>query len=476
MTQDSREFIDSIRASLNQALFSLNKSIPDNKQVRLLENKKNHIRLFPLAEQPEPGNINRLKGQVQTTWPMTSLLDILKEADLRIGFTECFRTQRSSERLDRDELQKRLLLCLYGLGTNTGLKRISASRHGVSYRELLHVRQFYIYKTVLREAIGKVANAIFEIRNPALWGEGTTACASDSKKFGSWDQNLMTEWHIRYGGRGVMIYWHVEKKSTCIYSQLKRCSSSEVASMIEGVLRHCTEMSIEKQYVDTHGQSEIAFAFSHLLGFNLMPRLKNISKQKLYIPGVGMGENYPNLRPVLTRPVNWELIARQYDQMVQYTTALKQGTADPEAILRRFTRGNITHPTYKALSELGKAIKTIFLCQYLEQEDVRREIHEGLNVVENWNSANSFIFFGKGGEVATNRLEDQELSVLSLHLVQICLVYVNTLMIQQITSTEEWKHALTAEDYRALSPLIYAHVNPYGVFELDMNERLSIIA
>jgi len=100
---------------------------------------------------------------------------------------------------------------------------------------------------------------------------------------------------------------------------------------------------------------------------------------------------------------------------------------------------------------------------------LRREIHEGLNVVENWNSANSFIFFGKGGEVATNRLEDQELSVLSLHLVQICLVYVNTLMIQQVISTEEWKHTLTPEDYRALSPLIYAHVNPYGVFELDMD-------
>ena len=44
----------------------------------------------------------------------------------------------------------------------------------------------------------------------------------------------MTEWHVRYGGRGVMIYWHVEKKSACIYSQLKSCSSSEVAAMIEG--------------------------------------------------------------------------------------------------------------------------------------------------------------------------------------------------------------------------------------------------
>ena len=32
-----------------------------------------------------------------------------------------------------------------------------------------------------------------------------------------------------------MIYWHVEKKSLCIHSQLKSPSSSEVASMIEGV-------------------------------------------------------------------------------------------------------------------------------------------------------------------------------------------------------------------------------------------------
>jgi len=474
ITQDIREFIDTIKENMYQALNSLNKSIPDNKKLRLLPNNKNHISLSPLTEQAEPSNINKMKGQIQTVWPMTSLLDILKEADMRIGFTECFKTQRSSERLNRDELQKRLLLALYGLGTNTGLKRISAGRHGVSYKELLHIRKFYIYKTALREGIGKVANAIFKIRNPTIWGEGTTACASDSKKFGSWDQNLMTEWHIRYGGRGVMIYWHVEKKSTCIYSQLKRCSSSEVASMIEGVLRHCTEMSIDKQYVDTHGQSEVAFAFSYLLGFNLMPRLKNIAKQKLYIPDIGLADNFQNLSPILTRPINWELIAQQYDQMVQYTTALKQGTSDPEAILRRFTKGNITHPTYRALSELGKAIKTIFLCEYLEKEELRREIHEGLNVVENWNSANSFIFFGKGGEVATNRLEDQELSVLSLHLVQICLVYVNTLMIQQIVSAEEWKHVLTQEDYRALSPLIYAHINPYGVFELNMNERLSI--
>lgn len=100
----------------------------------------------------------------------------------------------------------------------------------------------------------------------SIWGEGTTSCASDSKKFGAWDQNLMAEWHVRYGGRGVMIYWHVARQATCIYSQLKRCSSSEVAAMIEGVLRHCTDAEIQSQYVDSHGQS--------VLGFELAPRLK----------------------------------------------------------------------------------------------------------------------------------------------------------------------------------------------------------
>src|SRR5918995_3174221 len=96
-------------------------------------------------------------------------------------------------------------------------------------------------------------------------------------------------------------------------SQLKRCSSSEVAAMIEGVLRHCTDMEVEQQYVDSHGQSEIAFAFSYLLGFDLMPRLKAIASQKLSRPTPGNVDAYPNLQPILTQPINWALIHHQYD-------------------------------------------------------------------------------------------------------------------------------------------------------------------
>jgi hypothetical protein len=73
----------------------------------------------------------------------------------------------------------------------------------------------------------------------------------------------MTEWHARYGGPGVMIYWHVERKSVCIYSQLKTCSASEVAAMLEGLLRHETSADVERNYTDTHGASIVGFAFCH---------------------------------------------------------------------------------------------------------------------------------------------------------------------------------------------------------------------
>jgi hypothetical protein len=85
-----------------------------------------------------------------------------------------------------------------------------------------------------------------------------------------------------------------------------------------------------------------------------------------------------------------------------------------------------------------------------------------------------FILYGKGGEFTSNRREDQEILMLSLHLLQVSLVYVNTLMIQQVLAEPVWRGRLTAVDLRALSPLKWQHINPYGTFILNMKERLPL--
>ncbi|MGB3511174.1 MAG: Tn3 family transposase [Microcoleaceae cyanobacterium] len=196
---DVESFITPLKMAMSEGLATLNDGLLNNKKVKILQKNNGWIRVSPLEKQSEPVNILRLKTELVQKWPMTSLLDVLKEADLRVSFTDSFKSLASREALSKDVLQKRLLLCLYGLGTNTGLKRVSDGKPDVDYHELSYIKRRFIHKDALREAIASVVNAIFRIRNPQIWGEGTTTCASDSRKFGAWDQNLMTEWHIRCG-------------------------------------------------------------------------------------------------------------------------------------------------------------------------------------------------------------------------------------------------------------------------------------
>ena len=465
------EFIATQKRQMQEALDMFDRELPKNKNVEITKrNDKPWIKLSKLKPQPEPKNLVALKAEIGRRWGQLFLLDVFKEAALRIGFPNLFKSPALYETLPYEILQIRLILCLFALGTNIGLKRIVSTE---KFRDLLYIKNRFISKDNLRAAIALVANAILCERQIGIWGEATS-CAGDSKKFVAYDQNLLTEWHIRYRGPGIMVYWHVEKKAICIYSQVKRCSSSEVASMIQGLLRHCTDMTVEKGFVDTHGQSTVGFAFTYLLNIQLMPRFADIAKRKLHRPDVGMTDAYPNLQPILTSPIDWEWVRENYDDMVKYTAALKKGTAEAEAILSRFTKNGPKHPVYKAVMELGKARQTIFLCEYLNSEEMRQEIQEGLNVIENWNGANSFAWYGKGGEISVNNRDDQEIAILALHLLQICMVYVNTLLVQKVLSEKEWLDKMQSEDFRGLTPLFYGHITPYGEFQLDMNKRINI--
>jgi Tn3 transposase DDE domain len=255
-------FLDPLRERLRQALTQFNRDLPRNPHVHLSAPAgREERRLFAVARltaQPAPQSLDRIKDLIGQRYGLLDLLDIFVEGDRLTRFSRFFTYSGTKEVRSREALRPLLLLDLFAEGMNTGIKRVAKANHQYAYDELLYVRKHYLSIEALRHANAAVVNTILARRNPQLWGNGQ-ACASDGRRVESWSQTLMTEWRSRSRGYGVLVYWHVETNAVCIYSQLRNFSFSEVAAMIESLIRHDTEMRVEKNFVDSHGQSRGRF-------------------------------------------------------------------------------------------------------------------------------------------------------------------------------------------------------------------------
>lgn len=474
---DGEAFVGELREEMRTELAALNDALPGLDWLEIRAGRKQgEILLRPYEPAPEPQNLRRLKQAVRSRWGTVPLLDMLTETALRTGCLSAFTPTGTRGDIDPSVLAERLMLLIYAYGTNAGVRAVAAGDHGHGEDELRYVRRRYVTVAGAREAARAIANATFAARQSWLWGEGSTAVASDSTHVTAFDQNIFTEWHSRYkrGKRGVLIYWTVERNGAlAVHSQLLSCSASEVHAMVEGAMRHGTDMDLETNYVDSHGASFIGFGITRLLGFDLIARFKQINHMKLYLPDRGAADTYPLLGPALTRPIRWDLIGQQYDPMIKYATAIRQGTASTEAILRRFTK-DVTHPAYAAMLELGRAQRSIFLARWLRDRDLQRETTAALNVVENYNGVNDYIHFGKSGEFASNRRDEQELGMICLQILQSALGYVNTLMLQDVLAESDWADVLGEADKRGITPLFTSNMTPYGDIQLDTQRRLAL--
>ena len=213
--EDPKEFVTGLKRRITDGLDRLSAALADGSAggVKVTTRKGEPWITVPKLEPlDEPTGLQALKDEVVRRWGVLDLLDVLKNADFLTSFTDEFSSVAAYERIDRATLQRRLLLALFALGTNMGIRAIVATgEHGETEAALRHVRRHFITVDNLRAAVTKLVNGTFAARDAAWWGQGTS-CASDSKKFGSWSSNFMTEYHARYGRNGVMIYWHVEKE------------------------------------------------------------------------------------------------------------------------------------------------------------------------------------------------------------------------------------------------------------------------
>lgn len=106
------------------------------------------------------------------------------------------------------------------------------------------------------------------------WGDGT-AVAADGTHMDTYLNNLVAETSIRYGRPGGIAYHHIADTYIALFTHFIPRGVWEAVYIIEGLLKNESEIQPTTIHADTQGQSYLVFSLAHLLGFELMPRIRN---------------------------------------------------------------------------------------------------------------------------------------------------------------------------------------------------------
>ena len=94
----------------------------------------------------------------------------------------------------------------------------------------------------------------------------------------------MSEYHIRYGGYGGIGYYLVVDSYIALFSRFIACGAWEGNTILDFVTENRSDVQPDTIHADTQGQSAPIFGLAHLLGIQLMPRIRNWKELHLYRP------------------------------------------------------------------------------------------------------------------------------------------------------------------------------------------------
>lgn len=114
-------------------------------------------------------------------------------------------------------------------------------------------------------------------------------------------------------------------------------------------------------------------AVAHLLGFDLCPRLRNLSERKLYLPRAMTASE--GLDKVIAREISLKAIRDGWDELLRLVVSIRSGRVSAIVALQRLGSAAQGDRLYRAADQLGKLLRTLFLCDYFSNAEFRRELH-----------------------------------------------------------------------------------------------------
>ena len=462
-------FVEQLRTWLAQTAQDVDRNYPDNGQVVISESGEPVLKRIPRKDLSQ-GAIT-LEKAILERMPERNILDVLCNVQHYTSFTRHFGPLSGSDpKLDNPT--ERYIVTTFGYGCNLGPAQTARHMRGqVSAHQLSFVNRRHVSASKLNEAIRDVVNQYSKFGLPKVWGDGATA-AADGTKFDLYEENLISEYHIRYGGYGGIAYHHVSDTYIALFSHFIPCGVWEAVYIIDGLLKNKSEIQPDTVHADTQGQSLPVFALAHLLGIKLMPRIRNWKDLNFYRPSEDA--IYKHIDPLFDDPVDWDLLKTHWRDLLQVVLSIKAGKVLPSTLLRKLGNNSHKNRLYRAFRELGRVVRTVFLLKYISDIQLREQITATTNKVESYNGFTKWVFFGGEGVVAENDPEEQEKRIKYKDLVANAIIFQNVVdMTYALRELKREGYDVTREDVASLSPYLTRHIKRFGDYFLDFGNVLQ---
>ncbi|HCG0651969.1 TPA: Tn3-like element ISPa42 family transposase, partial [Pseudomonas aeruginosa] len=461
----AKEFVTSLKTQLEETAQQLDDKFPSCRgDVSINEAGEPVLRRVTARDIP-PSAIS-LQTALMQRMPARHVLDIMANIEHWIQFTRHFGPMSGNEPKLKEPAE-RYLMTIFAMGCNLGPSQ--AARHlagNVTPHMLSYTNRRHLSLEKLDKANRELVELYLQLDLPKLWGDGK-AVAADGTQFDFYDDNLLAGYHFRYRKMGAVAYRHVANNYIAVFQHFIPPGIWEAIYVIEGLLKADLSVEADTVYSDTQGQSATVFAFTHLLGINLMPRIRNWRDLVMCRPDRGAA--YKHINRLFTDTADWHLIETHWQDLMQVALSIQAGKISSPMLLRKLGSYSRRNKLYHAAQALGSVIRTIFLLTWIGSRELRQEVTANTNKIESYNGFSKWLSFG-GDVIAENDPDEQQKRLRYNDMVASSVILQNTvdmMRILQKLAREGWQ--FTDEDVSFLSPYLTSNVKRFGEFNLKLN-------
>ena len=427
------------------------------------------LRIAPLRKNT-PESAEAFAEEAYALMPHVKITEVLAEVDQWTGLGDQFlhlRTQAPPKN------RQALLTAVLADGINLGLTRMAEACRETTWRQLSWTADWHVREECYAQALAGLIDAQHRQPLAVHWGSGTTS-SSDAQFFragGRGEVGGMVNLH--YGqDPGVKFYTHLSDQFGPFHTKVIDATANEAPHVLDGLLYHESSLVINEHYTDTGGFSDHVFAMCRLLGFRFAPRIRDLKEKRLYVlPGMTVP---PELASLVAGTINLRAISDHWFELLRLAMSIKTGTVTASVILRKLAAYPRQNGLALALRELGKLERTLFTLDWLQDPELRRRSHVGLNKGEQQNALRRAVFFNRLGEIRDRSYENQRHRASGLNLLVAAIILWNTVYLQRaVDYLRKQGHHPAPTDLIHLSPLGWEHINLTGDYHWETSPTLG---